>query len=151
MIKIIPNKIKRKQEPQYKLCVTIGIGSSCDDTYIENTRVIVDSTKGTFDKWNYIKTKEAEELYTFFKSILSRDKCSHIVLNDAWELNVKDSPSTFWYDDFMNEKEIKKFAKFYKKYQDLFNSHVDHEWYGIVGINIYYYDEYGEKYNCEVV
>lgn len=153
MIKIIPNKNEQtKIDPFYQLSVTLGYGEHCDDTYTKSTLNIVDSTKGIFDSWNYITTKEAERIYKFFNEILNREECDHIVLNDAWELTCKENPTTFWYEDYMSEKEIKKFAKIYDKYNStLFNPSVDHNWYGIVGINIFYYNENGEKFNCEVV
>lgn len=157
MIKVIPNKKKEyKCEPRYVLSVTLGIGDNCDDIYQYNTLTIVDSTKGIFDKWNYITTKEAEKLFTFFSKILQRKECDHITLNDAWMLHsdLSNKEAIDWYEDYMNETEIKKFSKFYEKYNsNLFNPRVDdhYNWYGIVGIHIFYYDENGVKYNCEVV
>lgn len=155
MIKIIPNKpgpIKFK--PRYVLSVTLGYGEHCDDTYTKNTLEIVESKKGMsyLDSWSYITRKEAEKVYTFFKNILDRKECDHIVLNDAWELNHKEKPTTFWYKDYMSDREIKKFAKFYEKYGSaLFNPSVEHNWYGIVDIHIFYYNENGIRYDCEVV
>lgn len=152
MIKVLPieNKVT-KCKPRFVLCVTLGYGEHCDDTYTYKNLQIVDSKKGLLDTWNYITTKEAEKLFKFFRDILNREECDHITLNDAWELGCKENPTTFWYEDYMSEKEIKQFAKFYEKYNTtLFNPEVEHNWYGIVGVAIYYFDENGDRHNCEV-
>ena len=155
MIRIIPNKNEpNKIEPFYQLSVTLGYGEHCDDTYTKNTLEIVESKKGMsyMDSWRCITRKEAEKVYTFFNDILNRKECDHIVLNDAWELTCREHPTTFWYKDYMSDREIKKFAKFYEKYSsELFNPSVDHNWYGIVDIHIFYYNENGERFACEVV
>lgn len=156
MIRVIPNKREeKKQHPKYELSVTIGIGKRCDALYVHNTLEIVGSKRGIFDTWNCITEKEAEKVFTFFNKILQRKECDHITLNDAWKLNSDlNDEAEDWYDEYMSKSEIKKFSKFYEKYNSsLFNPRCDDEynWYGIVDIHIFYYDENGEKYNCEVL
>lgn len=153
MIKILPIKKENiRYEPRFVLEVTIGYGEHCDDTFTKRHLIIVESMKGHPDSWNYIKRKDAEKIYRFFKKILEREKCRHIILNDAWELAYEKNPSTYWYGEYMDKKEIKQFSKYYETYQcSLFNPEVEYNWYGLKDINIYYYDENGNKHDCEVI
>jgi len=147
MIKVLPLPGKRKIEPFYLLETMLGYGEHLNDTFTTRSLVIVEKKS---DSFNEITFKEAEELYKFFNDILNREECYGITLNDAWKLTRKDKPSTFWYDKYMSKSEIKKFAKLYRKYQHLFNPEVEHNWYGLRNINIYYYDENSERHKCEV-
>lgn len=153
MIRIIPNRKDTKpNQPKFVLSVTIGYGEHCDDMYQDNTLQIINSMDGIWDTWNYVTAKDAEKFFKFFKKILQREKCHHIVLNDAWELNHLETPNKRWYEEYMSDKEIKRFGKFYYEYSgSLFNPHLEHNWYGIVDVNIFYYDENMVKYNCKVV
>jgi hypothetical protein len=52
----------------------------------------------------------------------------------------------------MTDKEFKWFSKIYDRFQcSLFNPTIEHNWCGVVGANIVYYDENGEMFDCEVV
>lgn len=151
MIKVLPIEKKEvKCEPRFVLETTIGYGEHCCDTFTTHSLTIVDSLKGHFDSWNYIKRKDAEKIYKFFNEILNRDACRHIVLNDVWRL-AHDSRVKHWFEDFMSEEEMKTMYRYHENFETLFTSDVEYNWYGLVRINIYYYDEEGNKHDCEVV
>ena len=151
MIKVLPiKKDTKKYTPKFVLETTIGYGEHCCDTFTHNRLTIVESAKDHPDSWNYIDRKVAEEMYLFFGEILNREECDHITLNDLWKLS-HDSRTEHWYKDFMDKKEMKKMFRFYQNYETLFSSSVEYNWYGLVNINIYYYDENGDQHNCMVV
>lgn len=151
MIKILPIEEREKCKPRFVLETTIGYGEHCCDTTSTHSLTIVDSLKGHFDSWNYIRTKDAEKLYKFFSEILKRPGAyHHIVLNDVWKLS-SDSRVKHWFKDFMSDNEMKTMFRYHQNFETLFSPDVEYNWYGLVGINIYYYDEDGNKHNCEVV
>ena len=169
MIKVLPLEEKKetKYEPQYRLYVTLGYGEHCCDTFTTSSVEINDEMFEKFNNMseeeldeldfeeltssNYISSKDAEDLVKLFDSLENRKnkegyEARHIVLNDG--------PSRFWWIDegAMTEKEFNWFSDIYNRFMpDLFNPQVEHNWYGIIGVSIKYWDENGEVHKCEVI
>lgn len=142
MFKILPlKKSDEKFEPRFVLCISIGYGEHCNDTYTTNYRTIDDEkAKKAFDSWNYITEKEAEELVKLIERALK--DVDHIVLNEG----ITD----FWCEG-MKEKDIKKLRKIYEEHESLFSPDIENNWYGITRACVKYVDEDGNWHDVEVV
>ena len=166
MIKVLPLK-KSTNNPTdtYFFEVHLGYGEHCDDTYTES-RVVINDDKalhpkyedddpengmpidenGFYDFQTYITIEEAEKMYKLFNRIVEKSGDYHITLNNRVDEK--------WFKEqyHMTQKEIKEFRKYYEKYEvALFNPQIEHNWYGLTGCAIYYYDIDGNKHDCEVV
>ena len=132
-------------EPCFKLKVTLGYGEHCDDFYTDSYVVISDK-----EGENYITQNEAEELVKFFDSLWKRkDKdgfeVDHIVINEGVNL--------FWWKDQggMTDDEFYWFACVYKRFETaLFNPKTEHEWCGVVNVQIVYIDSNNQAHPCKV-
>ena len=51
----------------------------------------------------------------------------------------------------MTKKEFAYFKKFYEKFESKLYPEVEHNWYGILWVNIKYMDEDGQIHSCEVI
>lgn len=169
MLKVIKNnKEKTKIEPFFTLEVTLGYGEHCNDTFTHNHLVINDEKASKYDSLTdedmdnmdifeimdlskSITQNEAEKIVKFFDSIWERKdedgfNVTNVILNDG--------PSHFWWQKMggMSDEEFEWFSEVYDKYEcDLFEPEIEHNWYGITNVGIYYYDENNEKHNVEII
>ena len=166
MIKVLPiNKTVTGFHDVYVLKVTLGYGEHCDDTYTSETVIINDDKalhpkyedddpengfpideKGFPDFRTYVSVEEAEKMCVLLNRLVKKSGDEHITLNDG----INDE----WFkkDYGMTQEEVDEFRTYYEKFETtLFNPRIEHNWYGLVGCDIYYYDMDGNKHNCEII
>ena len=170
MIRVLPLNEKNKLtvRPYYRLVVTLGYGEHCDDT-TTTSWIEIDDVKAMkyasltdedIDKmdWlelrslvNCISQKEAENIVHFFNSLWERkDKDGF----DVHHINITDGKDEFWWKDMgaMTDREFEWFSEVFDEFETtLFNPQIEHNWCGIVNVNIEYIDENSKIHKCEVI
>lgn len=166
MIKVLPLE-KREDvtfEPRYVLSVSIGYGEHCDDNVscneigIDDEKANGKNLKSYESEYHFITQAKAEEIYKFFDKVLGRNHKyevqGYVYEGPVDHITLNDGADEYWCKVYcgMSGEEFEWYKNFYEEFEvRLLQPDIEYNWYGILGVNIRYYDEKGYIHRCEIV
>lgn len=140
MLRVLPLNERKNPDPGFVLCIEIGYGEHCNDTYTTNSARIDDAKASP--ETGFVSEKDACNIVKIIERALKVIDSGHILLNDGIDP---------WWCGGMEYEDFFALKDFYGKYEFLFDPRLEHEWYGVTDAYIRYIDEDWQRHKVEIV